>query len=214
MIEQVNLEVLVEEPSAERALRHLLPKIVPHVAFGIRDFRGKDMLLKDLPNRLLGYAPWIDSACTKVVVVVDRDDDDCRTLKRRLRQIAEKAGLRTEATAAGDAQVLLRVMIEELEAWFFGDVPAVRCAYPRVPASLGQQARFRDPDAIAGGTWEALERVLKKRGYHSAGLQKVRAASDIAPHMDVESNSSRSFQVFRDGLRSLVRESGDHAQTH
>ncbi len=38
------------------------------------------------------------------------------------------------------------------------------------------------------------------------GLRKVAAAEDIAPHMDVENNRAKSFQVFRDGLRRLVSE--------
>ncbi|MGH3928087.1 MAG: hypothetical protein ACRDTT_35370, partial [Pseudonocardiaceae bacterium] len=57
---------------------------------------------------------------------------------------------------------------------------------------------------IAGGTWEALERVLQARGYHLGGLAKVAAATEIAEHMNVDVNRSRSFLVFRDGVRRLV----------
>lgn len=49
-------------------------------------------------------------------------------------------------------QVLNRLAIEELEAWFFGDVAALHSAYPRVPSTLGRRSRYRDPDAIRGGT--------------------------------------------------------------
>jgi hypothetical protein len=206
----MNLEVLVEETSIERALRHLLPKILPGVQFEIRDFRGKDMLLKELPKRLRGYRSWIDASATRVVVVVDRDDDDCAELKACLQRTAEQAGLRVRSDLSGCTQVLNRVVIEELEAWFFGDIPALRQAYPRVPSTLGQQARYRDPDAIIGGTWEALERVLQERRYHATGLNKLEAASEIASRMDIESNRSKSFQVFRDGLRRLLSE-GPHA---
>ncbi|MGH3822708.1 MAG: DUF4276 family protein [Pseudonocardiaceae bacterium] len=94
--------------------------------------------------------------------------------------------------------------MEELEAWFFGDVPALCAAYPRVPVSLGQQAKYRNPYAISGGTWEALERVLQKYRYDQGGLAKTVAANEIAQHMNVEVNRSRSFQVFRDGVRRLV----------
>lgn len=212
MTGNVCLEVLVEEPSADRALRLLLPKIVPGVPFEIRDFRGKDGLLRELPRRLRGYRPWIDSASTCVVVVVDRDDDDCVALKSRLEQMAKEAGFRTESGPAGGAQILNRIVIEELEAWFFGDIPALKRAYPKVSPTLDKQARYRDPDAIAGGTWEALERVLREHGYHTTGLRKLEAATEIAEHMDVEANRSRSFQVFRDGLRRLVKEGGRSAQ--
>ena len=83
-------------------------------------------------------------------------------------------------------QVLNRIVVEELEAWFFGDVPAIRQAYPKVSANLANQQPYRDPDAIKGGTWEALERVLKKAGYHLGGLQKKKASSDISQYMNPE----------------------------
>jgi Domain of unknown function (DUF4276) len=105
--------------------------------------------------------------------------------------------------------VLNRVAVEELEAWFFGDVPALSRAYPRVPGTLGAQTRFRDPDNIRGGTWEALERLLKKHGYHTGGLVKTVVAEKIAQHMDVERNRSESFCAFRDGVRRLVSGGAD-----
>ncbi|MGH3803791.1 MAG: DUF4276 family protein [Pseudonocardiaceae bacterium] len=201
----MKLEILVEERSAERALGGLLPRIVPSVDFEIRVFRGKTDLLKKLPDRLKGYAAWITRADTYLVVLVDRDDD-CLALKAEMEQMAAAAGLptATAAPASRRVHVLNRIAVEELEAWFFGDVPALCAAYPRVPVSLGQQAKYRDPDAVLGGTWEALEHVLQAGGYHRGGLAKVAAATEIAQHMNVDVNCSRSFQVFRDGVRQLV----------
>jgi Domain of unknown function (DUF4276) len=202
----VNLEILVEERSAESALEVLLPRVVPGIDFEIRVFRGKADLLKKLPDRLKGYAAWITRVDTYLVVLVDRDDDDCRVLKAEMEEMAAAAGLSTATAAPPSRQVhvLNRIAVEELEAWFFGDVPALCAAYPRVPVSLGQQAKYRDPDAVRGGAWEALERVLQQGGYHRGGLAKVAAATEIAQHMNVDVNCSRSFQVFRDGVRRLV----------
>jgi hypothetical protein len=205
------LEVLVEEPSAARALNILLPRMVPEAVFEIREFSGKAALLKALPTRLAGYAARMKWEQLKVAVLVDRDDDDCLMLKERLQDLAAKAGLTTPATGGVDFQVLNRIVVEELEAWFFGDVEALNRAFPKVPSSLGKQARYRDPDAIKGGTWEALEAVLVKHGYHRSGLRKMQAATEIAQHMNVESNRSKSFQVFRDGVRCLVN-GGRHAE--
>jgi len=202
----VNLEILVEEFSAEQALYSLLPRIVPGVDFKVHSFRGKPDLLKQLPVRLKGYATWITQANTAVVVLVDRDNDDCLALKADVEKMAAAAGLLTATTAPGSrgVHVLNRIAVEELEAWFFGDVPALRAAYPRIPVSLGKRANYRNPDSIGGGTWEALERVLQKGGYHRGGLAKATAATEIAQHMNVDVNRSRSFQVFRDGVRRLV----------
>ncbi|WP_231636395.1 DUF4276 family protein [Burkholderia sp. MSHR3999] len=79
---------------------------------------------------------------------------------------------------------------------------AVQAAYPRVPANLPQKAPFRDPDAILGGTWEALERVLKLAGYFSTGLRKLELARSVASHMDPAQNKSRSFQAFVDAVEA------------
>ena len=193
------LEVFVEEQSAEVALKSLLPKIVPGVAFQVVSFNGKTDLLRKLPDRLRGYTHYWAEMGLRIVVLLDRDNDDCVELKNRLAEIAREAGLPADAT-------LFRIVIEELEAWFLGDVPALHAAYPKVSPSLGNQTKFRDPENVAGGAWEGLEHALQKHGYHKKGLQKVRAASDIAPHMDIENNRSKSFQVFRDGLRRLVKE--------
>jgi hypothetical protein len=83
-------------------------------------------------------------------VLVDADQDDCRALKRTLEDAASAVGLPTRSAvgAAGGFVVLNRIAIEELEAWFLGDVEAVATAYPGVPLSLGQRQRFRDPDAV------------------------------------------------------------------
>lgn len=197
-----SLEVLVEELSAEYAFTALLPAIVPETPYEVRVFQGKPDLLKKLPDRLRGYAKWPAEARPRVVVLVDRDNDDCRELRQRLDDMARAAGL---SCSGPDRAVLNRVACEELEAWFFGDFAAINSAYPRVPSSAAARKAYRDSDAIVGGTWEALERLLQKHGYHRGGLAKTNAALEIADHMDVEQNSSRSFQVFRDGLRELVK---------
>ena len=95
---------------------------------------------------------------------------------------------------------MTRIAIEELEAWYFGDWPAVRAAYPGVSANIPGRAAYRDPDAIAGGTWEAFERILQRHGYFGQGLAKVQAATDIGDHIDAARNRSRSFAVFRDEI--------------
>jgi hypothetical protein len=127
-------------------------------------------------------------------------------LKSELENIAAEAGLRTK-TAAGRGQrfqVVNRIAVEELESWFFGDWSAVQAAYPRVPATVPQKSGFRDPDAIAGGTWEALERVLKQAGYFSTGLRKVELARSVAERMLPNRNKSRSFQAFATAIAAAM----------
>jgi hypothetical protein len=204
-----HVEVIVEEPSMEAALRALLPRILQDVSFAIYQHQCKDELLSRLPERLRGYAAWLPSAW-KIVVLVDRDDDDCNELKARLEQIAQQAKLETctRRGVRGSYAVVNRIVIEELEAWYFGDWDAVRAAYPRVDAAIPSQAKFRNSDAIRGGTWETLERVLRAAGYFKMGLRKLELARTVAEHMDPDRNKSQSFQAFRSALREMVPSRG------
>lgn len=141
----------------------------------------------------------------RIVVLVDRDDDDCHALKQRMERIASQAGFVTRSVADGPAySVVNRLVIEELEAWYFGDWRAVCSAYPRVPSTIPNQTAYRNSDAIRGGTWEAFERIMKKAGYFRGGLRKIEAARAVAEHWNIDANTSRSFQVLRDVLRELA----------
>lgn len=204
----MKLDFYVEEPSAEAALKQLVPAILGKQAeqfeINIFAFNGKQALLKKLPNRLKSYQTWFkaDKALSlKIIVLLDRDNDDCSELKEKLNKLAEDAGLVTRTVHAEQYHVINRIVIEEIEAWFFGDVAAICQAYPSVPASLANRAKYRDPDAIRGGSWEQLEVVLRKE--HPGGLEKIRAAKEISQHMNPDNNRSKSFQLFRDTLRSI-----------
>ena len=201
-----HLELLVEEPSMEAFLCSLLPRLLPEgKTFQVHAFRGKRDLFSKLQTRLQGYAAWLPDDW-RIIVVVDRDEEDCKRLKHRMEEIAREAGLRSR-TRSGPRrwQLVNRIAIEELEAWYFGDWQAVRAAYPDVSGSTPNQARYRDPDAIKGGTWEAFERIMKKHGYFPVGLGKIEAARTIGRQIDPARNRSRSFRVFRDAVLEAVR---------
>lgn len=199
------LIVMVEEPSMEAALELLLPKMLGDTEFQIIRFQCKDDLLKQLPSRLSGYQSWLPPNWA-IVVLLDRDDDNCIVLKQQLENIAAQARLmtKTHAGAGNSFRVANRIAVEELEAWFFGDWPAVQAAYPRVPITIPQKAAYRDPDAIRGGTWEALERELQKSGYFKTGLRKFECARAIAPHMELARNRSKSFQAFHAAVSAAI----------
>lgn len=185
----------------EAALRILLPRMLAtDVSFEVYQHQSKDLLLRRLPARLKGYAAFVSSTY-RIVVIVDRDDDDATELRARLDSIADAAGF-----GAQRPLVVNRLAIEELEAWYFGDWAAVRAAFPKVPAEVPKRARYRRPDAIAGGTWEALEQLLQKYGYHKGGLRKTEAARAISEHMVPARNESPSFAALRSTLGSFARE--------
>lgn len=188
----------------EAFLLVLLPRMLPAgVTFEIHPFQGKDDLMSKLEARLRAYAQWLPKSW-RLLVIVDRDDEDCVTLKTRMEAISHRAGLTTRSRAAAkqghDWQLVNRIAIEELEAWYFGDWPAAQALYPRLPDGVPKRSGFRDPDAIAGGTWEAFERELQRHGYARAGLAKIETARAMGSHLDPARNRSKSFQAFHAAL--------------
>ena len=180
----------------EAFLRALLPRLLPEGrTFELHPFQGKPDLLAKLEPRLRGYAAWLPERW-RIVVVVDRDDDECHELKGRWRRWPRRAGLLSQHTA-GTApwQLVNRVAVEELEAWYFGDWQAVRAAYPRVSAGV----RFKRAIATATPSrWHvgSLQRVLQRHGYFRTGLRKVDAARTIGGLLDPERCRSHSFATF------------------
>lgn len=77
----MHIDFLVEELSAETALRNLLPKILGNgISFEIHAFQCKSDLLDKFPQRMKGYARWIPKDHL-IVVLVDEDRSDCIALK-------------------------------------------------------------------------------------------------------------------------------------
>ena len=184
----------------EAFLQEVLSRTVTGCTFNIHTFQGRPDLIKKIQGRLHGYAKWVTPGC-RIVILVDRDSDDCHDLKRRLEDMAASAGLISRSRSADRSwKVVNRVVIEELEAWYFGDWQAVCCAYPNVPKTIPNQARYRSPDAISEGTWEAFQRILQRHGYFKTGLRKVEAARAIGAHINPSRNRSRSFLTFYNAI--------------
>lgn len=216
----MHVEVLVEDKSGSVALDCLLEKIlgangsvhswrtfaykglghIPQNLRGVTDPK-KRILLDQLPKLLRGYGRSLPQS-DAVVVVVDLDGRDCRAFKQEL--LAVLNGCRPRP------RTLFRIAIEESEAWLLGDRAAVKAAYPGAKDSV---LDGYVPDSICG-TWEVLADAvrpggaarLKQSGYPETGTAKREWAEKIAPHVDVTRNRSKSFQVFRDGVKALVQD--------
>ena len=158
------LEFLVEEPSMEAFLGIALPRWLPQdCAFEIHTYEGKPDLLPKIESRLRIYRNW-PSDIGRVFVTVDRDDDDCRQLKNRLETAVARAGLLTKSRSTGAPwQAVSRIVIEELEAWYFGDWAAVCQAFARVSPQPPTKA------VIATRTPLKAELGKRSNGYYSGG---------------------------------------------
>lgn len=204
----MHIEFQVEEASMEVALENIAPKIIKgRATFRIINYRSKSGLLKNIPSRLRGYHSRFrnPNENMRIIIIIDEDRSSCHELKTRLEDHAKKSGLYTKTSpdSNGFYSVVNRIVVEELEAWFFGDNEALKKSYPRLPKNLHLKSRYRNPDSIKGGTWEALNRELKKAGYYKSYFPKMEVAKKISSAMCPSRNRSKSFQVFHLGLESL-----------
>lgn len=200
-----HLEILVEEPSAEAFLSAWLPRLMnDRATFAIHAFQGKTDLLANLEKRLKGYAHWLPDYA-RIVVLVDQDRADCKVLKATLEQAAVAAGLSTRTVERGQTwQVVNRIVVEELEAWYFGAWASVLRAYPKASANVPKKATWRQSDQIVGGTWEAFERVMQRSGYFQGGLRKMEAAGAIGATFEAHECRSPSFTVFHTAILEAI----------
>jgi len=215
----MHFEILVEDQSGKKALDQIVPRIlVSDHSYRILPYKGlgrlpKDMrpksraskrvLLDQLPRLLKGYGSVPDYAGRFIVVICDLDDNNKDSFLQELNDVLEACNPKPEACFC--------LAIEELEAWYLGDLPAVLESYPNAKNSV---LNSYSNDSICG-TWELLadavykggSKELKKRGTQAIGLQKNVWADIIATKMDVENNESPSFRYFRDKLRNIASSS-------
>ena len=158
-------------------------------------FDGKQAMLSELHGRFAGYAHanWVEV----LIVVIDRDCDDCLELKEQIKSLAVAArfiGQRPKLT--------IRIAVAELETWFLGDAVALQKAYPKLTA---KDVRVQGDVEALTKAWERLERPLLQRGYYDGRMPKIRVARRIATHLNLDpgANKSHSFGVFLETLRTL-----------
>lgn len=201
-----HIEILVEGRSMKDAVDQLMPRIAPGVSFASHDLGSKSEFMAKAPRRLRGYAHEMAANDRLAVLLLrDRDTEDCGDILRVLQDAARSAGCSVASVARRvHGQAMVRLADEMLEAWFLGDGRALHAAFPRIPASIGTTRAYRVPDRVRDPA-RRLERELQKHGYYPAGLSKIDLVSKVAPHLDVDANSSRSFAHFRDGVRLLCQ---------
>lgn len=185
-------------------LEGILPRLLPDgVSFQVMDLGSKQAFLKKVAARLCGYRNWLPDN-HRVVLVVDSDTDDCEALRSQLLAKIEESDLSVASASVGrDGQVLPRIAVEMLEAWYFGDTAALGSAYGKRFATLSKKQGLRVPDQIRDPA-RRLEHHLRSVPKHRAGLKKTELSRDVAEHFNIENNSSASFVRFREGVRFIA----------
>jgi hypothetical protein len=215
----MHFEILVEDISGKTALDTLIPKIIntetEEHTFNIHSYKGigripkdlkpgtdaqKRILLDQLPRIVQGLGKSLADCPAILIVICDLDNKCLSTFRRELLELVDKCNPKPKTQFC--------IAIEEGEAWYLGDLSAVKTAYPKANDKV---LNSYVNDSICG-TWEKLAdavfpggaRSLSKRGWQTIGQEKSNWAKNISPHMDVDNNLSPSFCYFRDKLRDLV----------
>ncbi len=220
----MHFEILVEDQSGKKALDILVPKIIgiegkhscrvhPYKGLGhipknldAKVDAKKRILLARLPRLLRGYgntfADYPIDYPAAVILVCDLDDKCLKTFRQELFNILNSCN--------PPPKTRFCISIEEGEAWFLGDIPAVKSAYPKAKDAV---LNAYTNDSICG-TWECLadavysggSSALSAKGWQAVGAEKSKWAENISPHMDVTNNASPSFEYFRQKLHELAGE--------
>ena len=177
----------LEEASMKALLVDLLPRIFPGWVEGEHflciQHEGKSDLELSLQRKL----PVWRVAGDRFVVMRDNDGGDCANLKARYVDLCGQSG---------KPDTLVRLVCQELESWYLGDLEAVAAAFWAHVNTQPLRKKFADPDACNNAK-EALQAIVPP-------YQQIGGARQMARHMNPERNRSRSFQVFLAGLRRLV----------
>jgi hypothetical protein len=149
-------------------------------------------LLDNLPAKLRAWGKIFDGAVDRVVVLVDLDDDDCSELLGRLSRLHQAINPRPE--------VAFRLAIEEVEAWYLGDLKAIKAGFPKAKT---RRLALWQPDSSTG-SWELFMEVI---GAQSP--DKVLWGEIMGIHLQVDEplddyNASMSFRKFCRRVRALA----------
>lgn len=212
----MHFEILVEDQSGKAALDILAPKIIgDNHTCNVKSYKGvgripakmnssvdvsKRILLANLPRLLAGYGKSWQEYPAVVIVVCDLDNKCLKSFRNELIGLLNTCNPRPETRFC--------IAVEEGEAWFLGDIPAIKQAYPRAKDTV---LNTYVSDSICG-TWERLadavykggSQHLSSLGWHVVGAEKSAWAENITPHMDLDNNTSPSFNYFLGKLRKLA----------
>ena len=174
---------LLEEPSMKALLDGLLPRLYPGLQFACITHEGKYDLEKSIPRKLRS---WREPGVS-FIIVQDNDNGDCLEAKRKLLEKC-KEGNREDS--------LVRIVCQELEAWYIGEPDALAEAFGLERLrTIGNQSRYRDPDGIQKPSI-AIKQLVP-------GFSKTNGARMMARRLSQERNRSRSFAVFIEGIEKL-----------
>ena len=173
----------------DATLRNLLPKLFADFReydhWLIISHQGKSDLEKSYPRKM---KEWREPG-VRFMILRDNDGADCLALKQRLIS-------KVPDNAPG---FLVRIVCQELESWFLGDLDAVAAAYPAA-------ARHQHFKSLAKNNPDKLTNAADLMKHLTGTQAKIGRADKISKHMQPANNRSASFHAFVNGLRKFLSE--------
>ncbi len=176
--------ILAEEPSGRIVAEHLAQKLNLIERTLCLEHQGKGDLDKSFPRKI-GH--WGAPQPPRFIVMRDNDGANCMDLKAKLLELVPPYAV---------ARVKIRLVIQELESWYLGDLDAIGRAgllSNNAVEAHKRKANFRNPDQLRGAK-QFFKRLIGNGG-------QIALARTIAPHLSLTDNRSRSFHAFLDALR-------------
>lgn len=171
----------------DATLRNLRPKLFldfrEYEHWLIIHHQGKSDLERSYPRKM---KEWREPG-VRFIILRDNDGSDCLILKQRL----------VSKTPNPAPEYLVRIVCQEREIWFLGDLAAVAAAYP----AAARQQQFKN---LSRSDPDSLMNASDLIGYLTGTQTKIGRAGEIAKHMQPGKNRSTSFQVFVNGLSSFL----------
>ncbi len=146
--------------------------------------QGKSDLEVSFPRKL---RVWANPITTRFIICRDNDGSNCVALKNKL---AERVHVETKH------EYKIRIVMNELEAWYLGDLSALESAgviKVGEAQKLMNKGKFRDPEKLVKAKQEFLK-LTKTTG-------QTRLAELIGPHMSLENNKATSYLQFVQALK-------------
>lgn len=186
----MTIHILVEGPSERAFLERWAPRLLKEEHVRVHPHQGKgslpvDMdsapdakhrgLLDQLPAKLRGFAASLDPQRDGVLILVDADDEDPAIMLANIQAVVSHCASRVKAKVA--------IAVEEMEAFYLGDLRALRSAYPNADMA---KAMVYVPDSVCG-TWELFDEII-----NDGGGNKVMWAEIMGPKVTTVPARSRS----------------------
>jgi len=182
------LVFFLEEPSAKEMLGGILPRLVdPSLFYRYIVFEGKSDLEKNLERKL---RTW-NNPDARFIILRDKDSGNCELIKNNLKH---------KCALSGKPETLVRIACHELESWYLGDLAAVEKGLKLTNLSRHQKkTKYRNPDILSNAAEELINLTDFK-------YQKIGGSRKIGPFLDLEKNTSRSYIVFINGVKQILKE--------